>query len=227
VFSPIHTTRPLGRLAAAALAAAALAGCASADKTSTGSGGTSAPGGSPASTAASSANVAGSGGMSGMNMNGSTTATAGMTVNGVKAIPSQVLATADWQGMKITARTMSAAPFIVYNGTSETMVKPTAKTSFHLMVMLNDAHTGVPIPYAGVWATFAEGSRVVYDERQWPMLSAFMGPHYGNNVTLPGAGTYRLTLLISPPVAARHLEYKNVWLRPHRVTVSFHWKPVS
>jgi uncharacterized protein involved in high-affinity Fe2+ transport len=83
----------------------------------------------------------------------------------------------------------------------------------------------VPIPYAGVWATISKAGKVVYDERQWPMLSAFMGPHYGNNVVLPGAGNYELTLLISPPVSARHLEYKNVWLHPHRVTVSFHWSP--
>ena len=32
------------------------------------------------------------------------------------------------------------------------------------------------------------------------MISAYMGPHYGNNVTLPAAGHYQLTLLISPPV---------------------------
>ena len=147
------------------------------------------------------------------------------SVNGVKAVPSQVLATADWQGMKIVARTMSAAPFMTYNGTGWTEVKPTAKTSFHLMVMLNDAHTGVPIPYAGVWATVSLAGKVVYDERQWPMLSAFMGPHYGNNVSLPGAGHYQLSLLISPPVAARHLEYRYIWLKPHNGDSRFNWKP--
>ena len=91
--------------------------------------------------------------------------------------------------------------------------------------MLNDAHTGVPLPYAGVWATISKAGKVVYDERQWPMLSAYMGPHYGNNVSLPGAGEYQLSLLISPPVSARHVEYENVWLHPHRVNVSFHWTP--
>ena len=59
------------------------------------------------------------------------------------------------------------------------------------------------------------------------MISRYMGPHYGNNVTLPGAGTYQLSLLISPPVSARHIEYKNVWLKPHRVNFVFHWKPVD
>ena len=216
--------RALRRAVAVSALAALIGGCASADKTQTapGSGATAS-----GNVAGSSANVAGSSsGMSGMNMSGATT-TAGMVVNGIKAIPSQLLATAQWQGMKIEARTMTAAPFIIYNGTSETEVKPTAKTSFHLMVMLDDAHTGVPIPYAGVWATFSKTGKVVYDERQWPMLSAFMGPHYGNNVSLPGAGRYQLTLLISPPISARHLEYKNVWLKPHRITVGFNWTPPS
>ncbi len=36
-----------------------------------------------------------------------------------------------------------------------------------------------------------------------------------------------MSLLISPPVSARHIEYENVWLHPHRVNVSFHWAPVS
>ncbi len=208
------------RAAAAMLTIAALAGCASADKNqSSGSSGSSAATGTSASASGSS----GMSGMSGM----SSGSTQGMTVNGVRAVPSQVLATADWQGMKIVARTMSAAPFMTYNGTGWTEVKPTAKTSFHLMVMLNDAHTGVPIPYAGVWATVSRAGKVVYDERQWPMLSAFMGPHYGNNVSLPGAGHYQLSLLISPPVAARHLEYRYIWLKPHKVTVSFNWKPVA
>ena len=52
---------------------------------------------------------------------------------------------------------MTAAPFVIYNGTSEQLVKPPKNVSFHLMIMLNDAHTGVAIPYAGVWATITQG----------------------------------------------------------------------
>jgi uncharacterized protein involved in high-affinity Fe2+ transport len=129
--------------------------------------------------------------------------------------------------MKIVARATTAVPFVIFNGTSERMIKPGPKSSFHLMVMLNDAHTGVPLPYASVWATISEAGRVVYDERQWPMISEYMGPHYGNDVSLPGAGNYQLKLLVSPPVSARHVEYQHVWLSPHRVTATFHWRPVS
>jgi hypothetical protein len=211
-----HRSR-LASGAVAVLVAASLAGCASANKAAS----TTNPSRSSGGTSTSS-------GMSGMSgMSGGSSASSGMTVNGVRAVPSQLLATADWQGMKIQARTMTAAPFVIFNGTSEREIKPTKSTSFHLMVVLSDAHTGVAIPYAGVWATFSRTGKVVYDERQWPMLSAFMGPHYGNNVSLPAAGRYTLTLLISPPVSARHLEYQNVWLHPHRVTVSFNWKPAT
>lgn len=200
-----------------------IAGCASTTKNGTASASSSAM------NASATASSSSSGNMAGMNMGGGSSASSAVAVpevNGIKPIPTQLLATATWQGMRIQARTMTAAPFIIYDGTTEQMVKPGPKTSFHLMVMLNDAHTGVTIPYATVWATIRKGPKVVYDERQWPMLSAFMGPHYGNNVSLPGAGTYQLSLLISPPVSARHLEYQNVWLHPHRVTVSFPWKPV-
>jgi len=130
-----------------------------------------------------------------------------------------------WEGMKIETRTSAPATFILFNGTSQQLVKPTSADSFHLMVMLSDAYTGYAIPYSSVWATITKGSKLVYDERLWPMVSRYMGPHYGNNVALPSAGLYRVSLLVSPPMAARHLEYKGLWLKPHRVRFTFRWVP--
>ena len=158
---------------------------------------------------------------SGMNMG--TGATSGASAGGIKPVPMQQLGVADWQGMKITADAMTPVPFIVYNGTTSQEIKPAKNVSFHLMVQLNDAQTGVVIPYASVWATVTKGSAMPFDNRLWPMISRYMGPHYGDDVSLPGAGTYKLTLLVSPPVSARHLEYQNVWLKPHQVTFTFHW----
>jgi uncharacterized protein involved in high-affinity Fe2+ transport len=158
---------------------------------------------------------------SGMNMG--TGATSGASAGGIKPVPMQQLGVADWQGMKITADAMTPVPFIVYNGTTSQEIKPAKNTSFHLMVQLNDAQTGVVIPYASVWATVTKGSAMPFDDRLWPMISRYMGPHYGDDVSLPGAGTYKLTLLVSPPVSARHVEYQNVWLKPHQVTFTFHW----
>jgi uncharacterized protein involved in high-affinity Fe2+ transport len=152
---------------------------------------------------------------------------AAASAGGVNPIPTQVLGTADWQGMKITAMAMTAVPFLIYNGTSMQEVKPPKNVSFHLMVLLNDAQTGVVIPYASVWATITAGSKTDLDESLWPMISRYMGPHYGNDVVLPGAGEYHLSLLVSPPVSARHVEYQDVWMTPHRVNFTFRWKQAS
>jgi hypothetical protein len=170
-------------------------------------------------------------GMSGMDMGatpavtGSAAASADAAASGVQAVPTQVLGTAIWQGMKVTADAMTPVPFLVYNGTSMREVNPPRNTSFHLMVLLNDAQTNVVIPYASVWGTITQGGKTPFDESLWPMISRYMGPHYGNDVALPGAGSYQLKLLISPPVSARHLEYQGVWLKPHTVTFTFRWQP--
>jgi len=166
--------------------------------------------------------VPASGGGSGMSGMSGMSSSSSMSM---KAMPIVQLGQTTWQGMRIVARSMAPAPFVVVTGTSERMVRPTKSDSMHLMVMLNDSHTGAPIPYATVWATIRHNGRIVYDQRQWPMLSRYMGVHYGNNVALPGAGSYQLTLLVGPPQSARHMEYAHVWLHPHRVQMTFHWKP--
>jgi len=171
--------------------------------------------------------------MSGMDMGatpaatGSAAASSEAAAAGVTPVPTQVLGTAVWQGMKITADAMTPVPFLIYNGTTMQADKPPKNVSFHLMVVLNDAETNVVIPYASVWATITEGGKTSFDESLWPMISRYMGPHYGNDVVLPGSGTYKLTLLISPPVSARHVEYQDVWLKPHKVTFTFTWHQPS
>ena len=230
-----HARRPLRRatapIAAAALAALLAAGCTTA----------ATAGATAAKPSTSASPMASCGSMPGMSMpacpTGSTSSTgsanaaaaseAAAAAGGVNPIPTQVLGTADWQGMKITAMAMTAVPFLIYNGTSMQEVKPPKNVSFHLMVLLNDAQTGVVIPYASVWATITAGSKTDLDESLWPMISRYMGPHYGNDVALPGSGTYQLSLLISPPVSARHVEYQGVWLKPHTVTFTFRWHQPS
>jgi hypothetical protein len=137
------------------------------------------------------------------------------------------LGQATWDGMIIRPVATAPLPFILFNGTNEQVINPTSKTSFHLMVALNDSSTGYAIPYSSIWATITKGTsgKIILDERLWPMISRYMGPHYGDNVNLPTAGTYHLTLLVSPPAAARHIEYKGLWLTPHRVSFVFHWQP--
>jgi hypothetical protein len=209
----VTASRGLRALILVGCCAALVSGCAAADKTAT---------------TQTKHKHGGSSAMVSMNMSSTTPGTTVAPVlKGIKPVPTQILASAKWQGMSITAEAMTAVPFVVFNGTQEKEIKPGPKTSFHLMVMLSDAQTHVPIPYASVWATITKGSKLIYDERMWPMISRYMGPHYGNNVSLPGAGDYKLSLLVSPPVSARHIEYQNVWLKPHRAKFTFHWRPAS
>ena len=218
-FSRLHAT--VRRAAPLALIAVVVAGCAS--------------GGSAAKSGASPAAVSSMSGMSGMSMAATPNAAGGAAASseaaaggsGITPVPSQVLGTAVWQGMKITAMAMTPVPFDIYNGTTMQLVKSPKNVSFHLMVLLNDAQTNVVIPYASVWGTIKQGSETPFDESLWPMISRYMGPHYGNDVVLPGSGSYQLSLLISPPVSARHVEYQGVWLKPHTVTFTFHWNQPS
>jgi Fe2+ transport protein len=150
--------------------------------------------------------------------------TISMSMGGVKAMAICPIGQATWQGMHIVAETTKPVPFVVFEGTTMREIKPTARDNAHLMVMLTDALTHTPIPYATVWATIRKNGKIIFDQRQWPMLSRYMGVHYGNNVPLHGSGEYTLDLLIGPPVSARHMEYAHVWLKPHRVQFTFHWK---
>jgi hypothetical protein len=221
----VNRLRGTLRLAAPlALIAVVAAGCASGSSAAK-------SGASPAAMSS----MSGMSGMSGMSMAPTPNATGAAAASseaaaggsGIKPVPTQVLGTAVWQGMRITADAMTPVPFDIYNGTTMQLVKPPKNVSFHLMVLLNDAQTNVVIPYASVWGTIKEGSKTPFDESLWPMISRYMGPHYGNDVTLPGSGTYQLSLLISPPVSARHVEYQGVWLKPHTVTFTFHWHQPS
>jgi hypothetical protein len=222
---PLQRTAPIAAAALATLAALLAAGCASATASGTAA--------AKPSTSAAASPMSSCGSMPGMSMpacptnSAAAAAEAAASGGGVNPVPTQVLGVADWQGMKITAEAMTAVPFLIYNGTAMQEVKPPKNVSFHLMVTLADAQTGVAIPYASVWATITEGSKTPLDESLWPMISRYMGPHYGNNVVLPGAGTYHLSLLVSPPVSARHVEYQDVWLTPHRLNFTFHWKQAT
>jgi hypothetical protein len=212
---------------AAVAACLLLAGCASADKGGVAGTMVAPPTATASSTMSSMSPGAGTSAMvmPSRDSNGGTVTS--RRIGGLEAVPTTVLASTTWQGMRITAEARSAVAFLVDNGTKLQEVKPGPRTSFHLMVMLNDAQTAAAIPYASVWATITKAGRIVYDDRQWPMIARYMGPHYGNNVTLPGPGAYDLTLLVSPPAAARHLEYAGIWLHPHRVSFTFHWHPAS
>ena len=214
-----HAVRGTPKAAASASAGSGMSA------TSTGSNSMSSSGGSMSSTSGMSGSSSAMGASKVMTIRGATLPamqTSGSMPVAMAMVP---VGQATWDGMSIQARTSAPATFVLFNGASQQLVRPTSKDSFHLMVTLSDATTGVAIPYSSVWATISKGGKIVFDERLWPMISRYMGPHYGNNVDLPNGGLYHLTLLVSPPEAARHLEYKGIWLTPHRVKMTFRWVP--
>ena len=149
---------------------------------------------------------------------------AGTSTEAMPGMPMRQVAETTWQGMRIAAAFMPAVKFSIWNGTRQQLVKPTPSENVHLMIVLSDAQTGERIPYASVAATITGPDRkVVYSNRQWPMLSRSMGMHYGNDLSLPKAGHYMLKLLIGPPAVGRHPEYQKVWLVPHTVELPFDW----
>lgn len=199
------------RIFAAVLAAAALTGCAAADKNQ------------PTTSAKRSSDTT-----AGMNTMPGMGNTKVPTVNGISPVPIRTLATAYWQDMEIQAQTMTPTPFVVVSGDSETMHRPPKGASFHLMIMLTDRHTHFQIPYASVWATIINSAgKTVYTGQQWPMISEYMGSHYGDNVHHIPPGRYTLKLLISPPQQGRHLEYAHMWQHQHTVIAHFTWKPTT
>lgn len=62
--------------------------------------------------------------------------------------------------------------------------------SVHLMVVVWDAETGAVLPEAGVTAAVRRDGDIVTEGVVYSMLSQRMGFHYGDNVSLPGEGTY-------------------------------------
>jgi hypothetical protein len=151
-----------------------------------------------------------------------------VSVNGVRATPSRLIATAYWQGMRIQTRTAVPTRFYMYDGDVIKSVDPAAGSSFYLMVMLDDRATSEAITYAPVYATITKAAgEVAYHGQLEPTTSAFDGPYYANNVKLPDAGRYTLTLRIDPPLQARHLEYEHVWLKPHTVIEHFVWHRIQ
>lgn len=112
--------------------------------------------------------------------------------------------------------------FFTVAGSETTRVNRHSSASFHLMVSVWDAETETVVP-SSVTTTLADPSTAadaVADERTlWPMLSQRMGFHYGDNVSLPEDGAYRLTIDVEGTVARRSRSIEGAFAE--RVTVEF------
>ncbi|MFB6206002.1 MAG: iron transporter, partial [Haloglomus sp.] len=93
--------------------------------------------------------------------------------------------------------------FWLVDGASANRVSIEDDDTVHLMVSAWDAATGVAVPAASPSVTVTSGGSPVAARTLWRMLSQNMGFHYGDNVTLDGAGDYEVTVEFGPVGARR------------------------
>lgn len=79
--------------------------------------------------------------------------------------------------------------------TNKVVVEP--DDSLHLMVTPWDPQTRTVLP-VDLSMEITDGRDVVEQLSPWPMLSQRMGFHYGDNVSLPGEGSYTASIRIGP-----------------------------
>ena len=104
----------------------------------------------------------------------------------------------------LTVALMHSYPHRFWTVTDQTKNKVVVNDddSLHLMVSVWDTKTKVVLPL-DVTLEISNDDEIVTQLSPWPMHSPSMGFHYGDNVSLPGEGTYTATLRVSPMQARR------------------------
>ncbi|SDR42164.1 DUF7350 domain-containing protein [Natronobacterium texcoconense] len=97
--------------------------------------------------------------------------------------------------------------WIVTGGAGEEDVSrelPDDGRGVHMMFTLWDEETGVVLPVddGAQLRVYQDGEQVDSPRSPWTMISQEMGFHFGDNVTLPGDGTYTVEVDL-PPLATR------------------------
>jgi hypothetical protein len=89
--------------------------------------------------------------------------------------------------------------FWLVDGNATEEVLPTLEDSLHLMVSFWDRETGELLPVdAGATLSVSRDGDPVETVAPWPMLAQTMGFHFGDNVPLPGDGTYTVEVTVNP-----------------------------
>ena len=94
--------------------------------------------------------------------------------------------------------------FWTITGNNTEKVSIASDDTLHLMVSIWDAATGVYVMDTGPTITVSQGNEEVTTNTPWTMISQNMGFHAGDNVSLPGEGTYTATVEV-PAVTTRRL----------------------
>ena len=88
--------------------------------------------------------------------------------------------------------------WLMRGGETEEVV-PTVEDSMHLMLAVWDRETGQVLPVGdGTELVIEQDGEVVERLPPWPMVSQEMGFHFGDNVPLPGDGSYTVEVTLPP-----------------------------
>ncbi|WP_336344858.1 iron transporter [Halalkalicoccus ordinarius] len=113
--------------------------------------------------------------------------------------------------------------FWTVTGTETNQIAMRDAHSAHLMVSVRESDTRRLLP-AEVSISIDRSDERSVDRTLWPMLSQRMGVHYGDNVSLPAAGSYRATIRVVP----RDVEYRGGFeggFEPASLEVGFEYDP--
>jgi len=105
-------------------------------------------------------------------------------------------------------------------GTNKTKVVVQSSDSLHLMASVWDVESNTVLP-VDISVEIRSGDEQVTNTNLWPMLSPNMGFHYGDNVGLPGEGSYEVTLRVGPLQTNRSKPFEGKFTEPQSVTMSF------
>ncbi|MFP4590578.1 MAG: iron transporter [Halobacteriales archaeon] len=89
--------------------------------------------------------------------------------------------------------------FWLVTGRDTRFVEIKSDHDIHLMATVWDAATGTVLPTGSLDVSIARDGETVAERSLWPMVSQRMGPHFGDNLTLDGDGTYEATITVGHP----------------------------
>lgn len=109
--------------------------------------------------------------------------------------------------------------FWIVTGENKNRVVVTSDDSLHLMASVWDRETKTVLPL-DVSVDISNDDGEVANKSLWPMLSPNMGYHSGDNVALPGEGTYDVTLSVGSLQMNRTKPFEGRFTEPRTVTTT-------
>lgn len=116
-------------------------------------------------------------------------------------VPPEIDEMASWASVNADGYDLSLSVtrphgFWTVTGTETNQVAMREAHSVHLMAAVREATSGRYLPTEVRVSIPRDGKSL--DRTLWPMLSQRMGPHHGDNVALPGLGTYAVKVRVLP-----------------------------